>query len=118
MPSVDLKQQAENLDKQANEINAALANHLIQFDTMAQLQKEERIEVQKMYMDTFEKERAHYRKIIMGLIITLVLLVGGLVGGIVYVLANYDIAFSYEQIQDASGDGVNNIYDGIAVNQN
>lgn len=99
-----------------NDANIALAEMRMQFETLAEMQKEERIETQKMYNAEKENMRKHYGKIIIGLIATLVILIGGIIGGIVYFLSNYDFKIEYGQDLYVGGNGDQNIHDGIHIN--
>lgn len=105
--------------------NLALTEMRLQFDTLSEIQKEERIEYQKMHnesikeiMDRHEKDIKHWKHICMALILTLALFIGGIVGAVAYFLSNYSIAYVDEFVQDVSvgGDGTSTINDGIHYN--
>lgn len=104
----------ENIEKILNELSKETENasmratqfHL-QFETMAELQKDE-----------LDNMRKHYTKIILSLILTIVLIISGIIGGAIYLLANYDLEFGYYQSADVGGDGTATIYDGIHQNDN
>lgn len=103
--------------------NLALTEMRLQFDTLSEIQKEERIEYQKMHnesikeiMDRHEKDIKHWKHICMALIFTLVLFIGGIIGGTIYFLSNYDVAFGYTQDLYIGNDGTNTIHDGIHFN--
>lgn len=108
----------EEVNESLGRVNDALSGTLVQFDTLVQLQSEERIEMQKMYNDTLEKERTHYRKIIIFLILTIILLVGGIAGGFIYLISNYDFAVVTSQDANVGGDGNIEIHDGASSNVN
>lgn len=99
--------------------NVALSEMRLQFDTLAEMQKEERIELAKIHKDemdsmrqSHEKQVKHLKHIIIGLILTLCLIISGIVGSVIYVLANYDIETTYQYVT-VGGDGESNIHDGI-----
>lgn len=97
----------EELNQATNEANALATQFHLQFETMVELQKDE-----------LKAIRKHYAIIIMGLIITLTLLIGSIIGGAIYLLSNYEFQFGYYQSADVGGDGTANIYDGIHQNDN
>lgn len=120
-----LEEEAEKLSKIADGANTALAEMRIQFETLAEMQKEERLERDKMHnvavekiLDKCEREVKHWKHICIGLIITLCLIIGSIVGGIVYILSNYDISFGYVQELYVGGDGNPAVNDGIHINDN
>lgn len=113
----NLNQEAEKLKEVAIGANVALTEMRIQFETMMEMQKEERLERERMYNEEKDKMRKHYGRIILGLILTLCLILGGIIGGTIYLLTNFDIAFgTYIQEPNVGGDGNSTIYDGIHFN--
>lgn len=123
--SIDnLNERAKELENVTSGTNLALSEMRIQFETLAEMQKEERIETQKMHNEAIEKlmERhakdiAHWKHIVIGLIVTLSLFIGGLIGAAAYVLTNFDIAFgTFYQENTVGGDGESTINDGIHFN--
>lgn len=117
MPNVveNLNEKAEQLNKVASSTDLALAEMRIQFETMMEMQKEERIETQKMSHEELDKMRKHYGRIITGLILTICLILGSVIGGAIYLFSNYDFAYI---LQDPTigGNGDLNLYDGIHYN--
>lgn len=102
--------------------NVALSEMRLQFDTLAEMQKEERIELAKIHKDEMDSERAshekqikHLKHIIIGLILTLCLIIGGIIGCCAYVLTSFD-TFTFFQDASIGGDGESNIHDGIHFN--
>lgn len=89
----------EELNQATEGANMLATQFHLQFETMEELQKE---------------ERERYTRIIMGLIIALVVLIGSIVGGAIYLFANFDIG--YYQTADVGGDGQATIHDGIHFN--
>lgn len=113
----------EQIEEFAEKANAAMAEARIQFDTLATLHSDERREMRQTFQAEKEKMREgfhaemdkmrkHYGKVIAGIIVPFALLLGGIIGGAVYVFSNYEIA-SFTQEQYIGGDGDNTIEDGI-----
>lgn len=115
----------EKINQAIDVTNVATAQAAVALDTMLQLQKEKDTE----YLTTIEnmdkrniEERAnirkHYQKIILALALTLLLIIGSLIGGVVYVLSNFDFEFgtSYSLDVSAEGGGDATNEDGIHVN--
>lgn len=113
---------AEKLAEAVEEMNVAEQRFMCQFDTIEQLY----FEKEKLYLErmseaeerhTKEKDamRNHYGKIILTLAITLLLLVGGLVGGMIYLFANYDFGVVTYQDVSVGNDGDSTIEDGIQM---
>lgn len=109
--------------------NVAMAQSAVALDTMLQLQSDERKEKDRAFLEAMEsmnarhaeeteKMRKHYQKIILALALTLLLIIGGLIGGVVYVVSNFDFEFgpSYSQDVSAEGGGDSTIEDGIHIN--
>lgn len=105
----------ERISETTDKLNAMMAETRLQFDTLVTMQKDERIELQKMHHEEMEKVRKHYGKIIFGLIIALVLLLGGIIGSAIYVFSTYDFETVYQD-NYVGGDGSATIYDGIHYN--
>lgn len=110
----------DNHVKQANDYvssaNMAVTEMRIQFETLAEMQKEERIETQKLFKEEKDGMRKHYGRIIIGLIIALCVLIGSIAGAIIYILSNYDIMMGYTQNAYNKVGGDNIINDGIHFN--
>ncbi len=101
-----LNERASKLDEMADKMSLQLTEERLRFESLILMQKEERIEDQKMHQEETERIRKHYGKIIIGLILTLCLFIGGVFGAVFYFLYNYDIAFGYDMQQsiDVGGD--------------
>lgn len=104
----------EKLNEATGETNMLATQFHLQFEAMAELQKDERENMRKHYENIIQK----YTRIIFGLILTLVIFLGSVIGAVVYILSNYDLEFGTYQIADVGGDGTANIYDGIHYNDN
>lgn len=98
---------------------------MLQFDTMAQLNHEKEklyldkmSEMQKQHTEEKESMRKHYQRIILSISLVLLLVIGSLVGGAVYLISNFDFEFepSYSQDVSAEGGGDSTIEDGIHIN--
>lgn len=114
---------AKEVKEMSDSANLALTEMRIQFDTLSEIHKEERIEYQRMHnesireiMDRHDKDIKHWKHICMALILTLALFIGSIAGGVIYFLSNYDIAFGYTQDLYIGNDGTNTIHDGIHFN--
>lgn len=121
-----LNMAADKLNKAVEDTSIIEKEIMLQFDTMAQLQKDERMEREKMYIDEradmrkqFAEEktnmRKHYQKIILVLALTLFLLLSSIIGGTIYLLANYDFGYAVYQESSAEGGGDSTIEDGIQL---
>lgn len=109
-----LETAAKKIENYTEGANMALTEMRLWNDTMAEMYKEERLEQQKSYCDQMDKMRKHYGKIIVGLIIALCILISGAVGGLFYVLQNFDFVTYYQELNENGGDA--NLYDGIHYN--
>ncbi len=118
----------EKLNQAVEKASMLETEVMLQFDTMAQLQKEERMELEKLFATeraetreahAKEKEsmRKHYQRIILAISLVLLLIVGSLIGGTIYLLSNYDIGFQTYQEVNTEGGGNSTIEDGIRVNR-
>lgn len=121
----NVAEEAEKVKAMSDSANLALTEMRLQFDTIAEIQKEERIEYQKMHnesvkeiMDRHEKDIKHWKHICIGLILTLVLFIGGLIGTVAYILTNFSFEYvdSFAQDVYVGGDGTSTINDGIHYN--
>lgn len=124
-----LAEQADKLQELSSGTNVALAEMRLQFETLAEMQKDERIEIQKMHVleketlmkqftNDLESQRKHYTRIIYALILTLVIILGSVIGGIIYIFTNYDIAVDTYQDLYSGDNGTSTIYDGIHITGN
>lgn len=124
-----LKMAERVMDETVSAANVAMAQSTVALDTMLQLQSDERKEKDRSFLETLdkiearhaedrEKDRKHYRKIILAMALTYSLFVGAVIGGIIYVVSNFDFGFepSYSQDISAEGGGDATIEDGIHVN--
>lgn len=112
-----LEDNARELESQSDRTNLALAEMRLQFETMMEMQKQERADMAKLHAETEDKIRKHYGRIILGLILTICLILGGIIGGAIYLFSNFDIDFgTYIQEPTVGGNGNSTIYDGIHYN--
>lgn len=114
-----LEHSAEELENLGGRTNLALTEMRLQFETMVELQKEERIATEQAHIEDKEKMRKHYSRVICGLIVALLIIIGGLVGTFIYVVANCDFEdFSngYKQEMYIGGNGVNILNEGYHSN--
>lgn len=115
--SEKMEETAKKLDNAAKTADAVVAETRLHFDTLVQLQMEERQQSEERHAKEKEQIRKHYFKIIAGLIITLFLLIGGIFGTVIYLFTNYDFATMYqEQVVGENGNPI--IYDGVYYNGN
>lgn len=120
-----LQNSANELDKISAGTNIALTEMRVQFETLVEMQKEERIEIQKMHNETIEKienrhakDIAHWKHIVIGLILVIALFVGGLIGGAIYLITNFEFTFGTYQDVYSDNNGTATIYDGIHIDGN
>lgn len=105
---------AETIRSMTDRANAMAAETRLQFDTLVTMQKDERIEMQKLHNEDMDKLRKHYSRIIIGLILTLAIFIGGLFGAVIYFLANYEISTTtFQEVYDEGtiNDGIHYRYD-------
>lgn len=110
-----LEHSVEELEQLGDRTNLALTEMRLQFETMAELQKEERIATERTHNEDKEKMRKHYGRVICCLIIALLIIVSGLVGTFIFVVANYDfedLQHGYKQEMYIGGNGVNILNEG------
>ncbi len=112
-----IKMATEKVNEAVEKANIIATESMLQFDTMAQLQKEERTEAREMYAKERAEMRKHYRKIIVAISLVLLLIVGSLIGGLIYLFSNYDFDVQTYQEVHAEGGGNSTIDAGIRVNQ-
>lgn len=115
--SEKMEETAKRLDNAAKTADAVVAETRLHFDTLVQLQMDERQQSEERHAKEKQEIRSHYAKIIIGLILTLFLLVGGIFGTVLYLFTNYEFA-AYTSAQDLhiGGDGNQDVYDGIHFN--
>ena len=106
----------DSLNDVANKASLSATNAQLQLDTMSEMYKEKEIRLYEIFTKEKETIIKHYTRIILGLVLALVVLLGSIVGAVVYVLSNYEFEFGSYQIADVGGDGTANIYDGIHFN--
>lgn len=102
----------EEKDMANNRSDIALTEMRLQFETMAEMQKEERLEMQRNH----EKEIKHWKNICVSLVISLCLIISVIVGSVIYVLSNYEIAVGTYQDLYVGNNGNPIIEDGIHIN--
>lgn len=121
-----MKMAEKLMDETVNAANVAMAQSTVALDTMLQLQSDERIEKDKAFMEALdklserhadekEKMRKHYQRIILAISLSLLILIGGLVGGMVYLFSNFDFAVATYQDVSVGNDGNSTIEDGIKI---
>lgn len=114
----DLKKSAEKLESIAENANVIVTEMRVQWGMMLDTQQKERMELNRLHAEERERDRKFFGRIIIGLILTIVLLLGGIIGTAAYLLTNYDFAIATYQDLDISGDGSQEIHDGIHYNSN
>lgn len=106
----------EDMESIAEKSSLAATNAQLTIETISELYKEKEIKL----IETQEKEREalhkHYGRIIVGLILTLVILLGSIIGGSIYLFTNYDFGIVTYQDMDIGGSGNQDIHDGIHYN--
>lgn len=115
--SEKMEETAQKLKDASKVTDAVVAETRLHFDTLVQLQMEERQQSEERHAKEKHEIRSHYGKIIAGLIVTLFLLIGGIFGTVLYLFTNYDFATAYQE-QTIGGDGNPIIYDGVYYNGN
>lgn len=110
--SEKMEETAKKLENLTTSADAVVAETRLHFDTLVQLQMEERQQSEERHAKEKQEIRSHYAKIIFGLIITLFLLIGGIFGTVLYLFTNYEFADAYQE-QSIGGDGNPIIYDGV-----
>lgn len=111
-----LKDCAEKMGHIVDGTNMVLTEMRLQQDTLIQSQQEERIRMQELYSGERDKIRKHYGRIILALVLTIVLILGSIVGAVIYVLNRFeisDIPIGYTQNAYNEVGGDNIINDGI-----
>lgn len=118
-----LQESARELDKMASGTNMALTEMRVQFETLTEMQKQERIEMQKMYSEIIEKmEDKHakdiknWKHVVIGLIVTISLIIGSIIGAAIYIATNYEIVTGTYQDVSSDNSSTVTIHDGIHVN--
>lgn len=112
MPVEGINHLTDKVNKMTDTAEAMMAETRLQFDTLIAMQSDERKEMRHAFHEEKEKMRKHYGRIIAGLILTLVIILGAIIGGAVYIFSNFEFA-SYEQVATVGGDGTYTIFDGI-----
>lgn len=105
---------ASRLEQAAEETASLAAESRIKFDAMVEMlnkMQEQFLQEKQDLLAHFERSDREKNKIIIGLIIVILLLVGSSVGGAVYLLANFDMAVVSTQDLDNNS----TVYDGIYV---
>lgn len=107
----------------AKTFDAASTQTALMTDTILQLQKEKDCEwmaridsIDERHLKEKSEMRKHYQKIIFTISLALLLIVGSLIGGLIYLLSNYDIGFEVYQEVSAEGGGDSTVEDGIRYN--
>lgn len=87
------------------EDNMLLTSVLVQFDTLVHTHADERDRLAK-----------HFKQIIIGLIIAIVILLAGVIGGFSYMFLNFDIGIIADQDNYTYSSGSSLVEDGIHIN--
>lgn len=110
---------ASRLEDAVEKTSILATESRMKFDAMIEMQSEERLKMQEMFLkekqdllEHFEKSDKRKNKIIIGLIIALAILIGSGVCGAIYVLAKFDMAVV--STQDLDNNSI--LYDGININ--
>lgn len=122
-----LKMAERVMDETVSAANVAMAQSTVALDTMLQLQSDERKEKDQSFLEALDKiearhaedrdkMRKHYQRIIVAISLVLLLIVGSLIGGLIYLVSNYDIGFQVYQEVSSEGGGDSTVEDGIRYN--
>lgn len=122
-----LKMAERVMDETVSAANVAMAQSTVALDTMLQLQSDERKEKDRSFLEALDKiearhaedrdkMRKHYQRIIIAISLVLLLIVGSLIGGLIYLVSNYDIGFQVYQEVSSEGGGDSTVEDGIRYN--
>lgn len=114
----NINEVSQNLNKATDKANILATEMLVQFDTMAQLQMQEREHMNKLQAEEREAMRKHYGRILGGVIAALVILIGGIVGGAFYIFTHFDLGVITTQSPVIDGDGRIIVNDGIHLDPN
>lgn len=109
----ELDNRANELDDMSSRTDIALKEMRLQFETMMEMQRQERADMAKLNEEEKDKMRKHYGRIIAGLIVTLCLILGIIIGGAIYLFNNFDFAVTTYQDVYSDNNGTATIYDGI-----
>lgn len=112
-----LEDNAKDLESKSDRTDLALTEMRLQFETMMEMQRQERADMAKINEEEKDKMRKNYGRIILGLILTICIILGSIICGAIYIFSNFDFAFAdFTQSVDVGGDGNPIIYDGIHHN--
>lgn len=118
-----LETAVEKLEETLEKANKSEEKLMCQYDTMSQLFFEkEKVYLEKMdesekrHLEEKASMRKHYQRIIVSISLVLLLIVGSLIGGLIYLISNYDVAFEVYQDVSAEGGGDSTVEDGIHLN--
>lgn len=107
----------------AKTFDAASTQLALMTDTILQVHKEKDCEwmakidsIDERHLKEKSEMRKHYQRIILAISLTLLLIVGSLIGGLIYLISNYDIGFQVYQEVSAEGGGDSTVEDGIRYN--
>lgn len=107
-----LETAVEKLEDTLEKANQSEEKFMCQYDTMSQLF----FEKEKLLLSQMDSMRKHYQKIIISISLVLLIIVGSLIGGLIYLVSNYDVAFEVYQEVSAEGGGDSTVEDGIHLN--
>lgn len=109
----ELDNRATELDDMSSRTDIALKEMRLQFETMMEMQRQERADMAKLHGEENEKLRKHYGRIILGLILTICLILGTIIGGAIYIFSNFEFTFGTYQDVYSDNNGTATINDGI-----
>lgn len=107
-----IEQNANNLNTETSQAELVMTEARLNVEMILEAQADERQRIEERHVKEMQETRKHYGRIILCLVLTLILLVGSALGGVIYVLMNYDIGI-ITQDSFIGGNGDLNIYDGI-----
>lgn len=122
-----IKMATEKINESVEKTNLLGTEMILTFDTMAQIYADkEKLLLEKMeaaevrHVEEKANMRKHYQRIILAQALTLLLVLGSIIGGILYAVSNYNFDFipSYSQDVSSEGGGDATIEDGIHINDN
>ena len=115
-----LEMAAEKLEKTVEEVNQVEERLMCQYDTMSELFFEEKklllaqmADAEKRHAEERESMRKHYGRALLAVSLTLLIIVASLIGGIIYLVSNYEFSYEVYQEVSAEGGGDSTIEDGI-----
>lgn len=119
-----IKMATEKINESVEKTNLLGTEMILTFDTMAQIYADkEKLLLEKMeaaevrHVEEKAGMRKHYQRIILSISLVLVLIIGSLIGGLIYLFSNYDLSYEIYQEVSAEGGGDSTVEDGIHLNR-